>query len=31
MGAKGRRGPGNPKGVPRWIGRGPGNPKGVPR
>jgi 2-C-methyl-D-erythritol 4-phosphate cytidylyltransferase len=26
-----RRGPGNPKGVPRWIGRGPGNPKGVPR
>jgi uncharacterized repeat protein (TIGR03943 family) len=26
-----RRGPGNPRGVPRWIGRGPGNPKGVPR
>src|SRR5215213_5250086 len=27
----GRRGPGNPEGVPRWIGRGPGNPEGVPR
>jgi dTMP kinase len=27
----GRRGPGNPGGVPRWIGRGPGNPGGVPR
>ncbi|HEU4899842.1 MAG TPA: crossover junction endodeoxyribonuclease RuvC [Actinomycetota bacterium] len=26
-----RRGPGNPKGVPREIGRGPGNPEGVPR
>ena len=26
-----RRGPGNPEGVPRWIGRGPGNPEGVPR
>ena len=26
-----RRGPGNPKGVPRWIGRGPGNPEAVPR
>jgi len=27
-----RRGPGNPRGVPRWIGRrGPGNPRGVPR
>jgi serine/threonine protein kinase len=28
----GRRGPGNPEGVPRWVGRrGPGNPEGVPR
>jgi hypothetical protein len=27
----GRRGPGNPEGVPRSIGRGPGNPEGVPR
>ncbi|MFL5794666.1 MAG: methyltransferase domain-containing protein [Actinomycetota bacterium] len=27
----GRRGPGNPEGVPRWIGRGPGNPERVPR
>jgi ABC-2 type transport system ATP-binding protein len=27
----GRRGPGNPKGVPRSVGRGPGNPEGVPR
>ena len=26
-----RRGPGNPRGVPRWIGRGSGNPMGVPR
>jgi phosphoribosylformylglycinamidine cyclo-ligase len=26
-----RRGPGNPGGVPRRIGRGPGNPGGVPR
>jgi 23S rRNA (adenine2503-C2)-methyltransferase len=26
-----RRGPGNPRGVPRWVGRGPGNPRGVPR
>ncbi len=26
-----RRGPGNPEGVPRWIGRGPGNPEAVPR
>ena len=24
-------GPGNPRGVPRWVGRGPGNPRGVPR
>jgi 2-polyprenyl-6-hydroxyphenyl methylase/3-demethylubiquinone-9 3-methyltransferase len=30
--AVGRRGPGNPEGVPRSIGRrGPGNPEGVPR
>jgi hypothetical protein len=29
--ARGRRGPGNPEGVPRSIGRGPGNPEGVPR
>jgi hypothetical protein len=27
----GRRGPGNPEGVPRTVGRGPGNPEGVPR
>jgi 2-C-methyl-D-erythritol 4-phosphate cytidylyltransferase len=26
-----RRGPGNPEGVPRSIGRAPGNPEGVPR
>jgi hypothetical protein len=26
-----RRGPGNPRGVPRSVGRGPGNPRGVPR
>jgi crossover junction endodeoxyribonuclease RuvC len=26
-----RRGPGNPEGVPRWVGRDPGNPRGVPR
>ena len=29
--AAARRGPGNPEGVPRWVGRGPGNPGGVPR
>src|SRR5215204_834041 len=29
--AAARRGPGNPGGVPRWVGRGPGNPGGVPR
>jgi 2-polyprenyl-6-hydroxyphenyl methylase/3-demethylubiquinone-9 3-methyltransferase len=30
--AVGRRGPGNPEGVPRSVGRrGPGNPEGVPR
>jgi hypothetical protein len=26
-----RRGPGNPKWMPRWVVRGPGNPEGVPR